>query len=350
MAEQLQVALRAQLTYSARPEDELALEMTRRAHAERFSRLGELEQRDVLRPDNALAVEFGDALHVLAFARHGGPERCDIAAVGLGRRRAGGDEGGAAARLENGEGTGRHVATYGLEHRVAILDDLGEVGGAVVDHLIGAEAAHVVEVPRAAGADHTRADVLGELDSKGGDTPCPALDQDGLAALQLQRVLNCADRRETGQRHRRGIDMRQAGRLLADNGRTDGELLTVGAVAAGLEDAEHLVADLEVAHAVTDGADVAREIPSQDQRELGLLVFAGSHLRIGPVDARGDDVDHDLPRPGDRIGQIAIGQDLGSAELLDVRSLHGVSSQDYRSAKLEHIPSGWNHYAIPGHP
>ena len=112
-----------------------------------------------------------------------------------------------------------------------------------------------------------------------------------------------------------------AGRLLGNDVGADGELLAVGAVAAGLQHAEHVIADLEVGDAVADGADLAREIAAQDQRELGLLVVAGGHLRIGAVDARGHDVDDDLPRPGDRIGQIAVGQDLRSAEFLDVTLL-----------------------------
>ena len=189
------------------------------------------------------------------------------------------------------------------------------------------------------GADHARADVLGELDGEGRDTARPALDQDGLAGLELQRVLDGADRREAGQRHRRGVDMRQRRRLLGDDVGANSDLLAVGSVAAGLEHAEHLVADLEVAHAFTDGADFARKIASQDERELGPLVFAGGYLPIGAVDARGHDVDHDLPRPRDRIGQIAIFQDLRSAELLDVRSLHGVSSWVFLEREANLFPS-----------
>ena len=54
---------------------------------------------------------------------------------------------------------------------------------------------------------------------------------------------------------------------------------TVSAVGEG-------VADLEVGHAGTDGAHLAGKVAPQDQRELGLLVFAGRHLGIGAIDAR----------------------------------------------------------------
>ena len=115
-----------------------------------------------------------------------------------------------------------------------------------------------------------------------------------------------------------------AGWLLADDGGADSDLLAVGSVAARLQHAEHLVADLEVLHARTDGAHHAGEIAAQDHGERGLLVVAGRHLRIGAVDARGHGVDDDLARPGDRIGKIAVLQDFRSAEFLDVSSLHGV--------------------------
>jgi hypothetical protein len=50
--------------------------------------------------------------------------------------------------------------------------------------------------------------MLGQLDGEARDATRAALDQDGLAGLQLQRVLDRAERGETGERERRGIDMR----------------------------------------------------------------------------------------------------------------------------------------------
>ena len=160
--------------------------------------------------------------------------------------------------------------------------------------------------------------------AKPADAARPALDQDRLAGLELQRVLDRTQGGQADERERRRVDMRHPGRLLGHDGRADGDLLAVGAVAAGLQHAEHLVADLEVLHTGADGADHAGEITPQDHREGRLLVVAGRHLGIGAVDARGHGVDHDLARAGDRIGKIAVFQDLRSAEFLDVSSFHGV--------------------------
>ena len=93
------------------------------------------------------------------------------------------------------------------------------------------------------------ADMPGELDGEARDAARAALDEDRLAGLQLQRVLDRADRGQAGEGECRGVDMRQAGRLLGDDGGADRDLLGISAVAAALEDAEHLVADLEIGNA-----------------------------------------------------------------------------------------------------
>src|SRR5262249_5562894 len=98
----------------------------------------------------------------------------------------------------------------------------------------------------------------------------------------------------------------------------------IGPVAAGLEHAEHLVADLEVLHPGTDGAHHAGEIAARDDREGGLLVVAGADLRIRSVDARRHGIDDDLARPYNRVGKIAVLQDFRSAELVDVSRFHDV--------------------------
>src|SRR5262245_3794630 len=108
-------------------EHQLALEVARRTDAERPPGLRQLEQRDLGRADGADATELGDPLEVWPVARHRRPQRSDIAAIRLGRLRAGGDEGRASAPLQHGEGACRDVAAHGLEHRVAVLRDLGEI-------------------------------------------------------------------------------------------------------------------------------------------------------------------------------------------------------------------------------
>jgi hypothetical protein len=49
--------------------------------------------------------------------------------------------------------------------------------------------------------------MLGKLDGKTGDAPRPALDQDCLAALEFQHILDCTQGREAGECERGSIVM-----------------------------------------------------------------------------------------------------------------------------------------------
>ena len=82
-------------------------------------------------------------------------------------------EGGAAARLEHGEGFPRHVAANRVEYGVAAFHHAGEILGVVVDDLIGAETTHVSDVRRTRRRDHAGAENFGELDGEAGDAACP---------------------------------------------------------------------------------------------------------------------------------------------------------------------------------
>ena len=124
--------------------------------------------------------------------------------------------------------------------------------------------------------------------------------------------------------------MRERRRLPGDDRRADRDLLAIGSIAASLQHTEHFIADLEVRDTRADRADHAGEVAPQHQRELGIVVFAGGDLSVGGIDARGVGIDDDLARPGGRIGQIAIGQDLRSAEFLDIGSFHGLVPRDVR--------------------
>ena len=71
----------------------------------------------------------------------------------------------------------------------------------------------IIMVGGARGGDHAGAEMFGELDGKARDAAGAALDQDGLARLQLERVFDGANRRQSGKRQRRGIDMATALRV-----------------------------------------------------------------------------------------------------------------------------------------
>src|SRR5262252_7081435 len=113
----------------------------------------------------------------------------------------------AAARLEHRERPLRHVPADRVKDGVAIFRHFSEILRVVVDDFIGSEAAHIVAVRRARGGDHMRADMLGELNGEAGDAARPALDEDGLPALELQRILDRAQGREPGERQGGSVDV-----------------------------------------------------------------------------------------------------------------------------------------------
>jgi hypothetical protein len=235
------------------------------------------------------------------------------------RLRAGGDERSAAAGLEHREGFLRHFAADRVEHRVAILPDFREILRVVVDHLIGAETADIIDVAGAGGADDAGAKVLGELDGKTSDAAGAALDQDRLAAGELQRVLQRIDGGKPGERQRGGIDMRQPLRLLADDRGGNRNLLAVSALAAGGEHAEHRIADFQIADAGADARHQSGKIAAGDLRKLHLgvaRVFTAAELPIGGVDGGGEHVDDHLIGRSNRVRQVAILQDIRAAEFL----------------------------------
>ena len=122
--------------------------------------------------------------------------------------------------------------------------------------------------------DDARADVLGELDGVARDAAGAALDQDRLAALELERVLDRVQRGQADQRQRRGVHVRQAVGLLRDDRGLDRDLLGVGALLARRQHAEHRIADLEVGDALAQRADGAGEIPPQHIGKLQRGIVA----------------------------------------------------------------------------
>ena len=82
---------------------------------------------------------------------------------------------------------------YAEKLAIAAADGAGKILRVVVDDFIGPEATNIVAIAGAGGGDHPSADMLGELDRKAGDAAGAALDEDRLAALQLERGLDGYD-------------------------------------------------------------------------------------------------------------------------------------------------------------
>ena len=174
-----------------------------------------------------------------------------------------------------------------------------------------------------AGGDDAGADVLGELHGEVRNAAGAALDQDGLAGLELDGVLDRHERGEAGEREGRGVGVGDVVGFLRDDRGVDRDLLGVGAFLAHGAHAEHVIADLEVANAFAERAHDAREVAPQHVGKLADPVrLAGAHLPVGAVDARRVDVDDDLSGLGDGIGQLSVCENVGAAMLFDVHSFH----------------------------
>jgi hypothetical protein len=143
----------------------------------------------VRRAHRARPDQLDDSFERRAGAADGGPQRGHIVAIGLRRLRAGRDKGGAAAGPEHREGFLHRLAADHIEDGITIADHADEILRVVVDDLVGAEAAHIVEIPRAGGDDDAGADVLGELNGETRDPAGAAANENRLAALKLQRRL-----------------------------------------------------------------------------------------------------------------------------------------------------------------
>ena len=164
----------------------------------------------------------------------------------------------------------------------------------------------------------------GDLYREAGDAAGATLYQDRLARPDLQGVFHGAQSRQPDQCHRGGFDMGQAGRLAREERRPDRHLLCIGSLDAHVADSEHLVADLEIRHAVAKRADHPGEIPARGVWKKGdRPVGTGDHPPVGAVHARGVHVDQDLAWLHDRIGIITEFEDFRPAVLAEERCFHG---------------------------
>src|SRR5688572_13602440 len=146
-------------------------------------------------------------------------------------------------------------------------------------------------VGRARGRDDARADMLCDLDAEAGHAAGTALDEDRLSLLELQRVLDGYQRGEPDQPQRRGFDVREAVRLLREDGRLDDDLLRVAKLAGLFHDTEYRVADLEIGDALSERAHHTGEITTGDVREHGnRRVVSRPYLPVGAVHARRVDI------------------------------------------------------------
>ncbi len=247
-----------------------------------------------------------------------------ILAARLKSRRRGRDPHQPPARLQHVVGAHLHFAANGVEHDVAIARRLGEILRVVVDRPIGAEALDVIVVAGAGGGDHGGAQMLGQLDPKSGHTSGAALDQDSLAGFELGRVLDCPQRGQAGQPHRRRLGMAEPVRLSGDDRGLDRELFGIAAFDPLIGNPEHRVSDLEVRHARPDCTDHPGKVAPENMRQFEVAVPAPAEpdLVIGGVDAGRVYIDDDFAQPGNRVRRLAQPQHLRSAMRREQHRLH----------------------------
>src|SRR5580704_7951864 len=99
-----------------------------------------------------------------------------------------------AARLEQAQGARGDLTAHGIDHDVDIVHSVLDIGGGVIDDLVGADRAHVVDVGSRGGGDDRCALPVCELDRERSDATRAALDEDALAGLEVR----AAEEREPG--------------------------------------------------------------------------------------------------------------------------------------------------------
>src|SRR5262249_2355675 len=216
-----------------------------------------------------------------------------------------------------------HVAADSVEHRIATGHQLGEVLRLIIDHLIGPELAHVFVVGGTRRRDNARADVLRDLDREAGHAPGTALDQYGLAGLELQRVLARDERGEADESQRCSVDVGEVRRLLRHDRGLDGDLFRVAGLPGHFHHAEDRVSDLQVGHAGAERADYAGKVsPGNVGKGGGRCVRPRALLPVGAVNARGVHVYQHLAWSCTRVCNIAVLEYLRTAVFHEIRSFH----------------------------
>ncbi len=174
----------------------------------------------------------------------------------------------------------------------------GEVVGLVIDDAVRSEfASSRCFLVAADGGDDRRAGRLRHLHDHRADAAGAAIDEDGLAGLQLRAVEQPEVGGDADQRARGGLFVRHSGRCGVEPLSLDADELRARALPAEkpLVRSPDAVARLEVRHARSDRVDHAREVGAGDRRlRQRHGCRAGADVGVDRVDRRGQDLDPDL--------------------------------------------------------
>src|SRR5207237_2554619 len=97
----------------------------------------------------------------------------------------------------------RMVADQIIDH-VVMLIRLRKIFPGVIDHVIGADRFHKIDIPRAADSSYFCAECFRDLDGKSADAARRAVDQNFLSGLAVSLVAETLSRCDSGDRHRPG--------------------------------------------------------------------------------------------------------------------------------------------------
>jgi hypothetical protein len=206
-------------------------------------------------------------------------------------------------------------------------------------------------VVRAGVADHERARQLRELQGGRADPAPDAVDQQGLAGLELRSgEEHVPGGRERDLRRGRGLvgepirdaDQvpRRAGELLrvaaggreADEARGQAQRLAAGAAVPAFaarvhQVRHHAVADLPAADALAERGDPPDRLDAEDERRLHVEARdAFAYVDVEVVEGARRDLDQHLARTGLRIVHLLDLQHVQPAELVEQHRLHRTTS------------------------
>ena len=193
-----------------------------------------------------------------------------------------------AAGFDEGDQLILQRAADRVDHRVGAPREVRDVTGLGVDHLVRAEAAHIVGVAVADRGDDVELFRPRQLHRIGADIAGAAVDDDGLAFAQrgvIEQHLPC---HHADHRHRRGLDMRQRRRLFRDHARRNDGVFGVAHDEKRVGSTEHLIARREAGGIGADLFDDAGDFGTQRQRRRQRqAALAGAHQGIPRPDAGG---------------------------------------------------------------
>ena len=176
-------------------------------------------------------------------------------------------------------------------------------------------------VGRRRGGDDPRTEQPPELDGGDADATGRAQDEQRLAGRDHRAIRESVEGGGVGEQ-RGGADLeRDRVGQLHDGQLGERDALGVAAVEHRGRDA---IADGELRDAAADGGDDARHLAARRERHGRLeLVLAVRDEDVGEVDAAGLDVDQDLARRGDGLGDLVDLERGGTGERVDTNGAHG---------------------------